>query len=151
MITRSDSQTLEKRFRALLPHMIMTQVDALLQTVQHLEMDSMEEPQTGLVMLTAKDAFQEPFHLGEVLVSTMEVTFDGLRGHATVMGDDTRKALLSAMINAVSRHPNRDDLLSGFQNELDAVSLTVEAALAQEASLVAATRVNFDSMAPEEM
>ena len=141
---------LEARFRALLPHMNHEQVEALLDAVRPLELDSLEESQTGMVMLTALDAYQEPFHLGEVLVSVAEVTFDGLCGHATVMGDDTRRALLAALVSAASRHGEAESLLADFRETLVPISQSVDSALEQEATLVAATRVNFDSMAPEE-
>jgi len=149
--TEHGDAELNAHFRALLPGMSAAQIEALLETVAALTLDDLCEPQTGLIMLTAKDAFQASFHLGEILVSVAEVSFDGIRGHATVMGDDTRRAMLAALIHAVSRHPDAGSLLSAFRTCLERIAEDLQAARAQERALLAATRVHFDSMAPESM
>lgn len=146
-----DPVSHEEYFRSLLPAMKTEDVEDLLATVAELEMELTEKPHTGLIMLTARDAFQEQFHLGEVLVSVAETSYDGIRGHATVMGDDTRRAMLAALINAVSRHPESGVLLTAFRAKMAEISQSIESSRAREAALMAATRVNFDSMAAEEM
>lgn len=150
-LTTQNPEALESDFRKILIHLDAAQVESLFVSLAAIEFTHIQEPQTGLIMLTATDAFGEPFHLGEVLASTAEVEFEGLRGHATVMGDDGRRAVLAAAVSAISRHDDASRLLSPFQEALSAMAGAIEATQRQEAAMIAATRVKFDSMAPETM
>jgi phosphonate C-P lyase system protein PhnG len=142
---------MENRFRELLPHLDEKAIERLLGFFAPLADAKLREPQTGLVMITARDAFGEKFHLGEILVSVGEIELSGIQGHATVMGDDPRKAVLAATVNAVCRHPEAEQRLASFRAELEQIAAAVGEKLARERNLIASTRVNFDSMAPEEM
>lgn len=146
-----DPHALEDAFRASLQHLTAEECADLDAELASIETQPTEEPSTGLVMVTALDAFEQPFHLGEALVSTAEVAFDGVRGHATVMGDDTDRARLAAVVSAVVRHDDASDLLSGFATVFARCEARVRESLERERRLVASTRVAFESMSPEEM
>jgi phosphonate C-P lyase system protein PhnG len=127
------------------------QVDNLLRTFDNLDIKEIENPQTGLIMINANDSFDSCFYLGEMLVAVCEVEFDGIRGHATVMGDDSRRAFLASIISALSRHKDSARLLAPFCKEFMKCANSVEAEQMLEKKIVASTKVKFDSMAPEDM
>ena len=107
-----------------------------------------QPPRTGLVMLTVRDPFDTPFHLGEVLVSEAEVCLDGHTGYAAVCGDEPEQALLVAAVAAAE--------CAGRANVLDAVRALLGPLEAKRADqkalsskLSAATAVCFESMKKE--
>jgi len=103
-------------------------------------------PCSGLVMLTVKDSFETDFHLGEVLVTEARVVFRGCEGFGMVPGEAPRRALARAAADAVLRCPEP----AGIQDDLRACLEQEESIrkprLAEDAALVAATKVNFDLM-----
>jgi phosphonate C-P lyase system protein PhnG len=99
-------------------------------------------------MVTVRDPFETPFHLGEVLVSEAEVVFDGHSGYGAVCGDEPERALLLAAVEAAER--------SGRAAVLDSIGEfigTLEEKRAEErtcaSKLAAATAVRFESMKKE--
>lgn len=126
------------------------QIALLLSTFDQLELSDLHDPETGLVMITALDCYQHPFHLGELLVTRAELEFDGIRAHATVMGDAAEKALLAAMLNAVLRHDKADTLSKNFLEQWVEVAAKARADLQEELTVNATTRVAFENMAEEE-
>lgn len=143
------SVEVESIFRGVLLSLKTPQIEELFQAMEPINFSSLKEPQTGLIMLTAIDGYAESFHLGEVLVSVAEITCDGYRGHATVMGDDTRRAVLAAAVNAVCQQEQAQRRLTVFHEKLLTMVRAREADQQQEAAITAATRVRFHSMAPE--
>lgn len=141
---------LESDFRRLLPTLPVSQVQVLLDTVAHLDLDRMNEPETGLIMITANDCYQHPFHLGEMLVTRAEIEFDGIPAHATVMGDAAEAALLAATLNALLRHPNADELTQSFRERWPDIAREAQARIDEEQHVAATTNVAFESMAEEE-
>lgn len=140
----------EPEFRRLLPHISHTHTEELLGTFSSLELDRLDEPETGLVMITVNDCYQHPFHLGEMLVTRAEVLFDGIPAHATVMGDNAEKALLAATFNAVLRHPQAETLCESFHAVWEPIARTTEDRVQEEQHVSATTRVAFENMAEEE-
>jgi phosphonate C-P lyase system protein PhnG len=63
----------------------------LMQLLSSEEINITKSPETGLLMMTAKDSFNTDFYLGEILVTEAAVGYKGLKGYAMVMAM-TRKA-----------------------------------------------------------
>jgi phosphonate C-P lyase system protein PhnG len=70
------------------------------------KIDITREPETGLVIMTARDCYETEFCLGELLVTVAEVKLDTSRGYSMILGDEPRKAVISASVDAVY---NSDD------------------------------------------
>jgi len=103
--------------------------------------------ETGLLMVTAIDAFQTDFYLGEMLATEVEVAYEGETGYALLAGPDGRKAVLAAAAEAVMRSADR--LLS--ERVADFLEEQAEKAFAGQAAeqrMIAASRVDFETMNP---
>ena len=86
----------------------------------------------------------EVFNLGEVLVTTCEVSLDGTPGWGMVLGQDAERALCAAVVDAASRREDSDGLLEDLEGELVAVR---EARRSRWAA-VQPTRVEFEEAKP---
>lgn len=102
-------------------------------------------PLTGLVMMTAQDSFETPFYLGEVLVTEAEVDYGGCRGYGMVLGDDADRAIARATMEAIGASMNRV-LLERLNLFLTDENRKLEARRKRAASLIASTRVDFETM-----
>lgn len=85
----------------------------------------------------------EVFNLGEVLVTSCEVTLDGTLGWAMVMDHDPERAVCAAVLDSASRREGAEEL----REEL--AGLLSEAREVRRArwSRVQPTRVEFEEMA----
>jgi alpha-D-ribose 1-methylphosphonate 5-triphosphate synthase subunit PhnG len=102
-------------------------------------------PRTGLAMMTARDAFDTVFCLGEALVTEAVVRQGDARGWGVVLGDGPQRAVLQAALDLLGRTGNAGALARA--SELVGPELARRAAdRAREAELVARTRVQFDLM-----
>jgi phosphonate C-P lyase system protein PhnG len=99
-------------------------------------------------MVTVRDPFDTPFHLGEALVSEAEVEFDGHTGCGAVCGDEPEQALLLAAVAAVERS-GRTAVLNAIAAPLDQLEAKSAERKALSARLAAATEVRFESMEKE--
>ena len=111
------------------------------------EIEVCKAPETGLVMMMARDCFDTDFCLGEVLVTVAETKIGNARGYAMVLGDEPRRAVISASVDALL-NGNDEHLktkLSRFMRTVE--SLQRKKQKSQE-RLAASTRVQFD-MIPE--
>jgi len=102
-------------------------------------------PLTGLIMMSARDTFEADFHLGEVLVTEVEVSYAGFRGYGMVIGDDPERAIARASLEAVGVSSNRP-LRERLQRFLHAEARKIEAAGKKENALITRTRVSFETM-----
>lgn len=105
----------------------------------------LREPQTGLLMAVAKDAFATDFCLGEILVTEAEAEFQGCRGYAMVMGDEPEKAMIAASAAAIFEGDNEElkGRLTGF---LTPFAERLNEAEMRERRLLTKTVVSFESM-----
>ncbi|HLG11699.1 MAG TPA: phosphonate C-P lyase system protein PhnG [Dehalococcoidia bacterium] len=104
-------------------------------------------PSVGLLMVRGEEPSERlQFNFSEVTVSEAEVTANGRRGYAMVMGRQPEKALAGAVLDVALElgHPASDD-----------IEAVLTAALASEdrrrrsaVSAVAGTRVQFEEMKP---
>lgn len=104
-------------------------------------------PTVGLLAVRVEEPFERlPFNFTEVTVSEAEVSVDGHRGYAMVLGRQPEKALAWAVLDAALElgHPARPRIEAALQAALDAESAHLEAEWAK----VAPTRVAFEEMAP---
>jgi phosphonate C-P lyase system protein PhnG len=102
-------------------------------------------PLTGLVTMSALDSFEADFYLGDVLVTEVEVDYAGCRGYGMVIGDDAERAIARASVEAIGASPNRI-LQERVNRFLHAEAKKLEARKKKEASLIARTRVDFETM-----
>ena len=102
-------------------------------------------PLTGLVMMSAVDSHETGFYLGEVLVTEAEVEYGGCRGYGMVLGDDADRAIARAAVEAIGSSPNRV-LRERVNRLLIAENRKLEARKRRAASLIASTRVDFETM-----
>jgi phosphonate C-P lyase system protein PhnG len=145
---RSELETREAAFRGVLVELAEPAVREMLAALDGYGVSVIQEPQTGLIMMTALDCFDTPFHLGEILVTTAEAETKATRGHATVMGNAPEKAVLAATVNALVR-AEAASALEPLWPLVARHRRAVDARRREEDRLVAATRVSFENMAEE--
>jgi alpha-D-ribose 1-methylphosphonate 5-triphosphate synthase subunit PhnG len=122
------------------------QVEQLLALFSDEELTVSMPPRTGLLMQTVKDCFETDFHLGEVLVTEASVRFRGIEGYAMVLGESPRKALARAASDAVLRFEQPTGIKSRLLDLLEREEVLQKKQQAENAALVAATKVSFDLM-----
>jgi len=132
------------------PHLIISRMDRdSLARLAHLlsaaEIQVKKEPETGLLMMSARDAFATDFYLGEILVTTAAADYQGSPGFAMLLGEEPERALLAAGVEAVlgSSHENLKHRLSRFLARQAAVLARRDE---KERRLLAASRVSFETM-----
>lgn len=123
-------------------------VRSLLERLTACNVQVLRKPETGLVMMNVTDCFTTDFHLGEVLVTTAEVTYAGRRGWGMIMGDEADRALLLAVLDALPIE-REDSLVQEVRNELHRWYEQAITDNENEQRLAAVTRVNFETMTPE--
>jgi len=131
-ISLSDSETLE------------CLADQVLET---LAVEVARGPAVGLLMVRAEEPSDRlQFNFAEVTVSEAEVTAEGQRGYAVVMGRAPEKALAGAILDVALElgHPASPDIESSLAKALEREQRRTGAALAA----VEPTRVRFEEMAP---
>lgn len=132
VITKMDEKSIEKLI-ALMPQD---------------EINIIKKPETGLLMMAARDSFNTDFYLGEILVTGAEVEYKGLKGYAMVMGDEPERALLAASVDAVMQGDNEDlkKQIRGFVSEqMEKINSIRE----KESALIEKTKVSFESMSKD--
>jgi alpha-D-ribose 1-methylphosphonate 5-triphosphate synthase subunit PhnG len=122
------------------------EVDEMIGLLAGEEITITRPPKTGLMMMTVWDCFDTDFHLGEVLTTEAEVSLAGETGYGMVLGEDPRKALARAAIDAILRSGRPADLCRQVRACLERAELRQAVNLAKDAALVAATKVSFDLM-----
>lgn len=129
-------------------HMDNDTARLLLEKVGELDVEILQQPETGLVMMNVFDCFQTEFHLGEILATRAVVTINHCKGWGMIMGDTGDKALLLACLDALQKleeTPLHRELVYDLTYWLDK-SLNEQT---DQLKRAAATRVSFESMANE--
>ena len=130
----------------LVADMDVQSVEQLLAMFNDEELTVSAPPRSGLLMQTVKDCFETDFHLGEVLVTEAFVRFRGTDGYAMVLGESPRKALARAASDAVLRYGEPVEIKSRLIEFLMLEEAQQKKKQAENAALVAATKVSFDLM-----
>lgn len=105
----------------------------------------LQAPETCTVMLQVMDSVGlTPFYLGEVLITEAAVILEGVTGYGFAMEDDPERAVYTAIIDAalragVAEEPYIREIIAAEEERIMKHQYT-------EASLVAATKVNFAIM-----
>jgi len=102
-------------------------------------------PEKSLVMSKARDSVsQQPFFVGEILVSECIVDIQGTHGFGALIGEDAEKAYELAVIDAAMNAslPETKDWISVLKTEEERIATR----LLQDRELVMKTKVNFDTM-----
>ncbi len=102
------------------------------------------EPSRGIVMMTLIDSFEVPFHLGEVLVTEAEVECAGAQGYGMTEGLDGQRALVRAILDALSQITTGDVVRERIRVILSAAYQRRRRAQGLEDALIASSRVSFD-------
>ena len=109
------------------------------------EVEVVKGPKTGLLMMVAQDPFATDFCLGEILITEAESEYQGHRGYAMVLGEESERAVLTAAVAAIFASDN--DVL---KKRIDQFLAPLASALNREAEwerrLLTKTLVNFESM-----
>jgi alpha-D-ribose 1-methylphosphonate 5-triphosphate synthase subunit PhnG len=117
------------------------------QVLETLPVEVARGPAIGLLMVRAEEPSERTqFNFAEVTVSEAEVTAQGRRGYAMVMGRQPEKALAGAVLDVALElgHEAAPAIEAALLQALDA-----EQRRRQEiARRVAPTRVRFEEMAP---
>ena len=118
----------------------------LLELAEKAPINIVKTPKSGLDMMHVLDAFDSEFLLGEVLVSSAEVTLDGKRGFGMVTGDEPERSLARACAEVLL--VGEDELLkSRVEKLLVREQQNLIEQRRHEEQLIAGTKVNFDLMA----
>ena len=118
-------------------------VRELLEMAEKAPIEIIGGPRSGLTMMHVLDAFDSEFLLGEVLVSSAEVTLNGHRGFAMVTGDEPERSLARACAEVLLRHA--DELLRNrVARLLERERADLLRHRRREEQLIAGTRVRFD-------
>jgi phosphonate C-P lyase system protein PhnG len=120
-------------------------VRKLLGLVPAEEISIVRGPRTGLVMMAALDSSEDEFYLGEVFVTEVEVEYAGCRGYGMVIGDDAERAMARASVDAVLASSN-NALRERLNRFLNMEARKQETRRKRESSLIARTRVDFETM-----
>jgi alpha-D-ribose 1-methylphosphonate 5-triphosphate synthase subunit PhnG len=105
----------------------------------------MRPPETGLVTLRGRiGGGGSPFNVGEATVTRASVELDGHIGHAYALGRDRKKALQSAICDALYQDETRREMIE--QQILRPLRKAEQEADARRAEEIAATKVDFFTM-----
>ena len=135
-----------KDITMLVNEMQEDRLEGLLALLGEEEIEISEQPHTGLVMMTVNDSFASAFHPGEVLVTQARVRIRDVEGWAMVAGEEPRRALVKAAVDAVVQSPQLNLLKQRVMSFLAGEQRIQDAARAREEARIAATRVDFDLM-----
>jgi alpha-D-ribose 1-methylphosphonate 5-triphosphate synthase subunit PhnG len=131
---------------AVVLYMNPSEVDEMIGLLAGEEITIVRPPKTGLMMMTVRDSFATDFHLGEVLTTEAEVSLGGETGYGMVIGEEPRKALARAAVDALLRSGRPADLCRQVRSCLERAEQRQTGQQAADAALVAATKVSFDLM-----
>lgn len=145
----AGSLELKSELQSFFPLLDADDLDALAALVAAEDIRITSPPKTGLLMMTVKDSFESPFHLGEILVTTVAVEYRGRKTQATVMGDHPLRAMVLAGMEAVLR-AGPIKTIDKIKDEMDRLRRIATARRGLENSLVRSTRVDFSSMTRED-
>ncbi len=121
-------------------------VRKLLELAEKAPINIISTPRAGLNMMHVLDAFDSEFLLGEVLVSSAEVTLDGKRGFGMVTGDEPERSLARACAEVLLQGEN-ELLKNRVQQLLERERQRLNEQRRHEEQLIAGTKVSFDLMA----
>ena len=101
-------------------------------------------PRQGLVMLRMQESVADSdFNAGEILVTEVRLELDGSFGFGMVLGDNPRRALAIALVDAALR--KNGELALQLQRDIAALAESVQEQRRRDYAAVAASKVTFDT------
>jgi len=141
-----------KFLRARLQEVVADTEDARLQplmkALKPLNLPPSESASSGVVMMRVKDSCGTVFHLGEVLVTEARIRLSEIDGYGCCLGKRTEGAVALACLDALSRQSSPFPL-EDIRAAIDEIYRQVLQQRQEHGRMVAATRVDFRSMAEE--
>ena len=122
------------------------EVSELLSLLVTEEIQITRPPRSGLLMMTVTDSLATDFHLGEVWATEAEVSIGGERGYGLIIGEEPRKALTRAAVDALLRVGSPAGLCRQVRDCLEQARKRQVVRYAEDAALAASTRVSFNLM-----
>ena len=144
-LTGPESSRSSEKWQSALVRMDGRAIERLLQILSRENIVVRRGPETGFLMMTARDASESDFHIGEVLVTEAEVDYGSRRGYAIVLGNDPEKALARAAVEAILAGGDIV-LVERIEKILSAEAKKQAAAGRRASDLLAGTKVNFEMM-----
>lgn len=132
-------------FQLLVTKMDDSSIEKMICLMPANDIDIVKTPQTGLLMMAVKDSFGVEFYLGEILVTEVEVRYDGKKGYSMVMGDEPDRAIAAAVVDVVLKSDNAN-LKVKVNRVLAACMKRVNKNENQRGKLTARTKVSFETM-----
>ncbi len=133
-------------YTSLLDSMDDLRIEQLLALFSDVKLTVSLAPRTGLMMLSVQDSIGTDFHVGEVLVTEARILFHDIEGFGMVAGEAPRRALARAAADAVLRSPESSLIQKSLLSLLRQEEMLQQTIKAEQAALIAATKVNFDLM-----
>jgi alpha-D-ribose 1-methylphosphonate 5-triphosphate synthase subunit PhnG len=110
----------------------------------------LKEPEKTMILIQIREPVRQGcFYLGEALAAHCIVEVDGVRGAAVQMGDDLKRAEVSAILDAA--HSGDFAGFSQVEEELLRLDEERKRSLAKEAGLVKETQVKFHVLEDREL
>lgn len=140
---------LKQRLLAVLDAATPAEIEAVLDRLwQAAAFTVVQSPRPALLLVAARDPFETPFYLGELLVTEAEVALGDFASDGTVCGDEPERALLLAAAGAAEQAGAEEAIrvLEEFRRHLEPLARRKRE---EDAGFAAATRVAFGSLRPE--
>jgi phosphonate C-P lyase system protein PhnG len=138
-----------RNLRNNLVHMTSLERQAVAKVLPLKQVQVKKPPTSGLIMAQVRDSFKTDFFLGEVLVTQVQVIYDGHTAQVTLLGNCPEAALIVAMLQVLSDAGANDAVTAAGRAAAPAVD-RISALQQRESAIAAATRVRFETMAEEE-
>lgn len=125
-------------------HMDSRALSRLFKSLEKLEITVIKSPEAGLIMVSVTDPFRVDFHLGEALVTEAVVEYRSVKGYGIILGDDPKRALAAASVDAIMRSgsPEKARIVKYLETERKKIAYVRR----QEQTLAESTRVSFESI-----
>jgi phosphonate C-P lyase system protein PhnG len=133
------------RYQSTIMEMDREFLGKLTQLLAEEEIDIVKAPQTGLLMMVARDPFETDFCLGEILITEAETEYQGRRGYAMVLGEKPDRAMLTAAVEAICQSRN-EALKKHLERLLAEASSSLREKEEWERKILAASLVGFETM-----
>jgi alpha-D-ribose 1-methylphosphonate 5-triphosphate synthase subunit PhnG len=115
----------------------------VLQTYASSQVKLLSGPQRGLVMLRVRETVaNSQFNAGEILVTEVRLELDGQFGFGMVIGDNPRRAMAVALVDAALR--KGEPVTEVLKRELSELQQQLHASNQRLYQVAATTKVDFE-------
>ncbi|MCX7823666.1 MAG: phosphonate C-P lyase system protein PhnG [Syntrophobacterales bacterium] len=120
------------------------EVERILKLIEKLPIRFVRKPSSGVVMMTLTDTFDTPFHIGEILVTEVEVEHNGIKGYGMVLGQDKDRAFIRAVLEFLESSEAYDVIKESIRVILTNAWKREKLERSKYESLIDLSRVEFD-------